>query len=526
MQTQRNVTVIPATRNIFTGVSTKATVRKKVAAYARVSTDSDEQQTSYDAQVDYYTKYIQEKPEWEYAGTYTDEGISGTNMKKRDGFNRMIQDALDGKIDMIITKSVSRFARNTVDSLTTIRKLKEKGVEVYFEKENIYTLDSKGELLLTLMSSLAQEESRSLSQNVTWGQRKRFSDGKVTMAYKSFLGYRKGVDGKPEIDPEEAKIVKRIYREYANGKSMHAIAKGLTADGIKTPRGKDLWRKSTVESILKNEKYKGDALLQKTFTADYLTKTMKVNEGEVPQYYVTGSHPAIIDPLEWDAVQLEMQRRASSNELLTGDFLGRIICADCGSSYGSKVWHSNDKYRKVIWQCNNKFNGEKCRTPHLHEEDIKRMFEEAFSSFLKDADSLIADLRLLKDTCFNLDKQQFLLDKLNVDMEITVAAIKQCISDNAANVISEDEYRTRYSNLYGKYEQQEAERKKLEDKLNESRVESDSISSIIECLENSDGVQASFSPSLWKLVVEKVLVHRDGTVVFIMACGKEYKFNI
>ena len=525
MQTQRNVTVIPATRNVFTGVPTTAAVRRKVAAYARVSTDSDEQQTSYDAQVDYYTKYIQQKPEWEYAGTYTDEGISGTNTKKRNGFNRMIADALDGKIDLIITKSVSRFARNTVDSLTTIRKLKEKGVEVYFEKENIYTLDSKGELLLTLMSSLAQEESRSLSQNVTWGQRKRFSDGKVTMAYKSFLGYRKGSDGKPEIDPEEAKIVKRIYREYANGKSMHAIAKGLTADGIKTPRGKDVWRKSTVESILKNEKYKGDALLQKTFTADYLTKAMKVNEGEVPQYYVTGSHPAIIDPLEWDAVQLEMQRRANSNEFLTGDFLGRIICADCGSSYGSKVWHSNDKYRKVIWQCNNKFNGEKCRTPHLHEDDIKRMFEEAFSSFLKESDSLIADLRLLKDTCFNLEKQQARLNKLNTEMEITVAAIKQCISDNATNSISEDEYRSRYSSLYEKYEKQEAECRKLEDMLNESRVESDSISSIIECLENSDSVQTTFRPFLWKLVVEKVIVYQDGTVRFVMAGRREYVFK-
>lgn len=208
--------------------------------------------------MDYYTTYIKGKPEWEYAGTYTDEGISGTMTKKRDGFNRMIADALAGKIDLIITKSVSRFARNTVDSLTTIRKLKEKGVEVYFEKENIYTLDSKGELLLTLMSSLAQEESRSISENVTWGQRKRFSDGKVNMPYRSFLGYRKGADGTPEIDPEESVTVQRIYREYIHGKSLHAIAKGLTADGIKTPRGKDNWRKSSVESILKNEKYKGD----------------------------------------------------------------------------------------------------------------------------------------------------------------------------------------------------------------------------------------------------------------------------
>lgn len=187
-----NVTVIPATRNFHTGIRKDAVVQKKTAGYARVSTDSEEQQTSYEAQVDYYTNYIKNNPEWEFVGVYTDEGISATGTKHRDGFNQMIQDALDGKIDLIVTKSVSRFARNTVDSLTTVRKLKEKGVEVYFQKENIYTLDSKGELLITIMSSLAQEESRSISENVTWGQRKRFADGKVSIAYSSFLGYQKG----------------------------------------------------------------------------------------------------------------------------------------------------------------------------------------------------------------------------------------------------------------------------------------------------------------------------------------------
>lgn len=525
MQTQRNVTVIPATKNAFTGIPANTMAKKKVAAYARVSTDSDEQQTSYEAQVDYYTTYIKNKPEWEYAGTYADEGISGTNMKKRDGFNRMIQDALDGKIDLIITKSVSRFARNTVDSLTTIRKLKEKGVEVYFEKENIYTLDSKGELLLTLMSSLAQEESRSLSQNVTWGQRKRFADGKVSMAYKNFLGYRKGSDGKPEIDPEQAKIVKRIYSEYAHGKSIHSIANDLTADGIKTPRGKDVWRKSTIESILKNEKYKGDALLQKTFTSDYLTKTMKVNAGEVPQYYVTGSHPAIIDPMEWDAVQLEMQRRAN-NGYLTSDFAGKIICADCGGPYGSKVWHSNDKYRKVIWQCNNKFDGEKCRTPHLHEDEIKRMFAEAFNSFLKERDAIITDLQMLCDTCFNIDRLKLKLDSLSAEIETTVTAIKQCISENASNLITENEYRNRYNVLYEKYEKQNLDYKKLETKLQELEVENDTINRLIECLKKYENTPVDFSPYLWRLVVNKVLVHHDGTVRFIMTEGKEYIFTI
>ena len=280
----RAVTVIPPTIQPITHLARNAVVRRRVAAYARVSTSSEEQLTSYEAQVDYYPRFIQSKPEWEFVRVYTDEGISAVNTKKREGFNQMVRDALDGKIDLIVTKSVSRFARNTVDSLVTVRKLKEKGVEVYFEKENIYTLDSKGELLITIMSSLAQEESRSISENVTWGQRKRFADGKVSLPYSHFLGYRKGDNGLPEIVPEEAETVRWIYSLFLSGKTTGSIASLLTREGVSTPAGKKKWAASTVESILKNEKYKGDALLQKALTVDFLTKKQKKNEGEVPQY--------------------------------------------------------------------------------------------------------------------------------------------------------------------------------------------------------------------------------------------------
>ena len=279
----KQVTIIPAKLNRATFTPLDQPKKRKVAGYARVSTDSEEQQTSYEAQVSYYTEYIQKRDDWEFAGVYTDQGISATNTKHRDGFNRMIADALDGKIDLIVTKSVSRFARNTVDSLTTVRKLKEKGVEVYFEKENIYTLDSKGELFITIMSSLAQEESRSISENVTWGQRKRMADGKVTMPYGRFLGYRKGEDGFPEIVPEEAEVVKLIYKSFMEGLSYYKIAQLLMSRNIPAPAGGEKWYTRTVESILTNEKYKGSALLQKKFTMDFLTKKQKVNEGEVPQ---------------------------------------------------------------------------------------------------------------------------------------------------------------------------------------------------------------------------------------------------
>lgn len=348
------VTTIPATISRFTAAPINEKKKRRTAAYARVSTDSEEQLTSYEAQVDYYTNYIKGRDDWEFVTVYTDEGITGTNTKHRDGFNRMVQDALDGKIDLIVTKSVSRFARNTVDSLTTVRKLKEKGVEIYFEKENIWTLDSKGELLITIMSSLAQEESRSISENCTWGQRKRFADGKVTVPFKRFLGYDRGPDGNLVLNPDEAVTVRRIYSMFLQGMSPYGIATHLTADGIKSPGGKDKWNAGAVCSILTNEKYKGDALLQKSYTVDFLTKKKKVNEGEIPQYYVEGNHEAIISPDVFEQVQRELEHRKANDGRHSSVhlFSGKIRCGQCGEWYGSKTWHSTSKYRRVVWQCN------------------------------------------------------------------------------------------------------------------------------------------------------------------------------
>ena len=312
----KKVTTIPATISKFNLAPINEVKKRRVAGYARVSTDSEEQQTSYEAQVDYYTNYIKSREDWEFVQVYTDEGISATNTKKRDGFKLMVKDAIDGNIDLIVTKSVSRFARNTVDSLSTIRKLKEHGTEVFFEKENIWTFDSKGELLITIMSSLAQEESRSISENCTWGQRKRFADGKVTVPFERFLGYDRGEDGNLVVNPEQAKVVKKIYRLFLQGYSPFGIAKELTEEGILTPGGKKKWSARTVAAILSNEKYKGDALLQKSFTVDFLTKEKKKNEGEIPQYYVTGNHEAIIPPSTFDRVQrLLEQRKAGKNRI-------------------------------------------------------------------------------------------------------------------------------------------------------------------------------------------------------------------
>ena len=237
------------------------TRKRRVAAYARVSTDKDEQLTSYKAQVDYYEKYIKNNDEWEFVGVYADEGITGTSTKNRKRFQEMIDDAVAGKIDLIITKSVSRFARNTVDTLVNIRKLKDAGCECFFEEQNIWTFDSTGELMITMLSSIAQEEARNISENVTWGHRKRFEDGKVSIAYGRFLGYERGDDGNPVIIEEEADTVRKIYRWFMEGKTPFTICRMLEELEIKSPAGKETWPRSTVLSILTNEKYKGDALL-------------------------------------------------------------------------------------------------------------------------------------------------------------------------------------------------------------------------------------------------------------------------
>ena len=314
----KKITTIPATLTRFTAMPITEQKKRRVAGYARVSTDHDDQFTSYEAQIDYYTNYIKSRDDWEFVDVYTDAGITGTSTKHREGFKRMVADALAGKIDLIVTKSVSRFARNTVDSLTTIRQLKESGIECYFEKENIWTFDGKGELLLTIMSSLAQEESRSISENCTWGQRKRFADGKVTVPFNRFLGYDRGPDGNLVVNREQAAIVQRIFAMFLQGRTYNGIAQQLTADGILSPGGKPKWNTSAVKSILSNEKYKGCALLQKTYTVDYLTKKKKVNEGEIPQYYVEYNHEPIIDPDTFEMVQREMEKRGKGRKYHSG----------------------------------------------------------------------------------------------------------------------------------------------------------------------------------------------------------------
>jgi site-specific DNA recombinase len=376
---EKSVMIIPARKLHGNKVSGTEVQKLRVAAYCRVSTDTDEQATSYEAQVEHYTEYIQKNPTWSFAGIYADDGISGTGTKKREEFLRMIDDCMVGKIDMIVTKSISRFARNTIDCLKYIRQLKEKNIPVVFEKENINTMDAKGEVLITIMASLAQQESESLSKNVKLGLQYRYQQGKVQVNHNWFLGYTKDENGNLIIDPDQAEIIKRIYREYLEGNSCKKIAEGLEADHIPNGSGSTKWWDSNILQILKNEKYMGDALLQKTFTEDVLTKKRVENDGTVPQYYVENSHEAIVSKEYYHEVQAEIARRGHMKDVQNrrSGYCSKyaltsvITCGDCGAPFRRVVWNVRGK-KEPVWRCRSRITkgGDSCFAPTLHEQDL------------------------------------------------------------------------------------------------------------------------------------------------------------
>ncbi len=391
----RNVTIIPARqKKAYKGKDSDKLDRKiRVAAYCRVSSDAEEQLNSFENQVEYYTNYIGNNASYELAGIYADEGITGTNTKKRVEFKRMIADCEAKKIDLVITKSISRFARNTQDCLQYSRKLKNLGIGIIFEKEGINTLDATGELLFTILSSLAQDESRNISENCKWGIRSKFQKGIPHINTHKFMGYNKNEEGRLEIDAEQAELVKRIYREFLEGFNPSVIAAELNDEKVPGVSGKPKWIKSTIEGMLKNEKYKGDALLQKTYTADFLTKRQVKNKGEIPQYYVEDSHPAIIDEDQWNAVQLEFERRERFKKehglTMYGygkdlrPFSTKVICSHCGSIYGVKTWRSRGvRY----WQCNKRFKEGGvigCRGKNIQNSTIEKGFIMAWNEIVK-----------------------------------------------------------------------------------------------------------------------------------------------
>lgn len=457
--TKKNISVIPAKpaydRSIRPQMKTL-----RVAAYCRVSTLQEQQESSYEAQVNYYTEKIKGNPNWKLAGIYADDGKSATSTRKRADFQSMIDDCMTGKIDMIITKSISRFARNTVDSLMNIRKLKEKNIAVFFEKEGINTLEGSGELLITILSSQAQEESRNISENCHWGIVRKFESGTVIVNHSKFLGYTKDKDGNLIIVPEEAELVRRIFRLFLEGNSSYKIKRILEADGIPTVTGKTVWHATVIDKMLSNEKYMGDALMQKTYTVDFLTKKKVLNRGIVPQYYVEDDHEAIIPKELFHRVQEEKARRAAiykpaakkKAEPVKGKYSSKyvlsdiMLCAECGQPYRRQVW---SKYgaKKAVWRCDNrlKHGSKRCRhSPTLKEETLHEAIMTAINNVVEDQGEFVQAFRENVIRIIGSYSTQAVPSEYDVQIEQLQRKMMQLIEDSAKAANADEQFDQEY----------------------------------------------------------------------------------
>ena len=493
----------------------------RVAAYARVSTDQEEQQSSYEAQIDYYTAYIAQHPQWEFVGVYADEGISGTNLKHRDGFNRMIADALAGKIDLILTKSISRFSRNTVDALNVTRELKQHNVEVRFEKEKISSMDPHAEMLFTVLCSIAQEESRSISENVRWGIQRSMENGKIRIPWKKFLGYEKGEDGLPKIVEEEAEIVRKIFTLFLQGDSYNRIAEKLMEENIPAPGKGEIWHSTTVRSILMNEKYKGDARLQKTYTTDFLKKERKKNRGEVKQWYVSDSHDAIISPETFELARREIERRSGVGRKYDSPFSGKIICGVCGAVFIHCIWYSNKPYRKEVWRCSSqKKRGISCGTHYLTDQDLKSAFKIAVKrqsgkgSFehtkieteLNEAETRISELTAK-------EKQ------LKIEYGDLVMEMEKMLDHNHSVNFNQERFTKGYESLKNKLIKKKQIIETIAAELSDAQVRKQNLVFFHDGVEKLAGTSADFDIPIWHALTDHVTVMPDKTLTFSFRDG-------
>ena len=416
--------------------------------------------------------------------------------------------------------------------MNMVRMLKARGVEIYFEKENIYTFDAKGELLITIMASLAQEESRSLSENVSWGKRAKFAEGRFSLPYGRFLGFTKGEDGMPTIVEDEAAIVRSIYAMYIDGLSSSLIANELTARGILSPGGKAKWSTSTVDSILVNEKYKGDAILQKSFTLDFLQGHRKTNDGELPQYHFTGTHDAIIEPDVFDHVQRERERRRALGRSYSGKdiFSCRITCGDCGGLYGGKVWSSNTKYRRMIWRCNKKYEKgdagtSQCTTPNLSEAEVKAAFVTVFNRLIAKRDEVIPACReviavVLDTTPLEREYERHIQRLQELD-----TLLRAHIKLNATEAQNQAEYARQYEILSTQFEDVQGKLNRVEQRIGDREARRGAIALYLDTLEQSGAVITEFSRRLWNLTVDTLTIYEDRRLAFRFKDGQEFTWQ-
>lgn len=430
---QKVVRVIPATVNITEEIK-KCYRQLRVAAYCRVSTKQEEQLNSYEVQKSHYEERIRNEPKWTLVGIYADKGITGTSTKHRDEFNKLIRQCKKGKVDMIITKSISRFARNTLDCIKITRMLREINVDVYFEEQNLHSIDASSEFYISIYGSIAQSESENMSANIIWGREQSAKNGNVSFQYKNFLGYRKGEDGNPEIDPEEAEIIKMIYDRFLAGDSFIEICKSLEEQGIPSPGGKATWQRSTIQSILSNEKYKGDAIINKTYIDNCISKKVKVNHGERPKYYVENNHPAIIDAGTFGRVQEELARRSGKKKVKQvgtkteqGKYSSKyaltelLVCGECGTPYRRCTWTARGQ-KKIVWRCINRLDyGTKyCHhSPSIEESVLQEAIMKAIMQTAKQNVEVLKTLKL--HIGMGLDAEE--TEDKSLDIQIRIAEI-------------------------------------------------------------------------------------------------------
>lgn len=508
----------------------------RVAAYCRVSTDDEEQLTSYEAQKNYYTDKIMTNKEWTMAGIFADEGITGTSARKRPEFLRMIRQCKQGKIDIILTKSISRFARNTVDCLNYIRALKELGIAVIFEKENINTLEADSEILITMLGAFAQSESESISSNVRWGKRQAMKEGKATIQYRYFYGYRKGADGKPEIIPEQAEVVRKIYDLFLSGTSIRGVKDYLEQHNIRNIDGELKWARNAINSILTNEKYCGDVLLQKTYIDDCINKKVKKNTGQLPMYLVQNHHVGIISREIFDAAQTELARRSagkspSKKNAPTGRsrysskyaLTDRLYCDECGTRYQRCTWRNHDGSKRIVWRCVSRVDyGHKyCHnSPTLDEVPLQNAILAAINKSASEKSNVVyllnsameKELAPISGQALSISDIERRLDELKTEFDKLLA--------EAANIEDQSALNDRFRSILQEQTELKLKRDELQNALHNNDALSQRMTACKQLLDSAPATITEWDEALIRQVVESVRVDIGGTISVTLKSGK------
>ena len=530
--TKPTVIVIPANPEAIS--SSKRQLR--VAAYCRVSTDDEEQLTSYEAQKNYYTDKIMTNKEWTMAGIFADEGITGTSARKRPEFLRMIRQCKQGKIDIVLTKSISRFARNTVDCLNYVRALKELGIAVIFEKENMNTLEIDSEILITMFGAFAQSESESISANVRWGIRQAMKEGKAAINYRYFYGYRKGEDGRPEIIPEQAEVVRKIYDLFLSGTPIRGILEYLNANNIPNISGESQWAKNAVNSILTNEKYCGDVLLQKTYIDDCINKKVKKNTGQLPMYLVQNHHEGIISRETFDAAQAELSRRnagrsPSKKNAPTGRsrysskyaLSDRMYCGECGTRYQRCTWRNRDGSKRVVWRCVSRvdYGNKYCHdSPTLDEEPLHKAILAAINSAVKDKNNIVYNLKAaMEKELAPVAGQQFSLSEIDNQLEQLNTEFGKVLAE-ASESGDQAAYSDRFREIMQKQTVLKAQRDEIQRMLAESGKAAAHIEQCSQAAEITPSAITEWDEALIRQVVESVTVETGNEIIVALKSGE------